>query len=121
MRGDKLAISNFNDVMQTIGELSGEQVATAGVPTVITADAILNEDYPRIDVDCTGGNIILTLTEAQKMVDFTWTIRRIDTSSDYTCTIVGETGELINGQASWALYHYETVSIHTQLSSYDLK
>lgn len=72
------------------------------VRSVTETDTVLQTDR-KVYVDATGGDVVITLPPAADVNDFAFLIMKTDATTN-TVTIVGQTGETINGADSKVLY-----------------
>ncbi len=82
--------------------------------TASTSEAAIYE------IDCTGGNVIVTLPAASGAANRGWVLRRIDASAN-TLTVDPNGSETINGQTTWPIVsQYETLDINSNGTSWGI-
>ncbi len=121
MRATKLAFQSQQKMGDQLTKVAVSTTPLSQNPIPISADTLLLNDYARREVDCSGGNVTLTLKDATQVGDWTWIIHRSDSSGN-TLTIEPEIpAQLINGLASWPINPGETFEFHSEQNQYSVK
>jgi hypothetical protein len=120
MKSVKLAFQGLQKFNDQFASISGQQNTSVQIPFQVNSSQTLVGDYPRIEVDCSSNNVVLTLKDATQIGNFTWTIYRSDESA-YQLTVVPETaGQLINGFSEWEIFGKESFVIHAEQDKFTI-
>lgn len=121
MRPDQLAFQAQQEISDQMANLDLDNSQASIVPVIITVDTTLLPDYPKNEVDATAGDVTLTLTDASQINEFAWIIHRVDGSSNRVFVVAEDPAQLINGQTSWEIFPYETLTFSGNLDKYSVQ
>lgn len=107
----------INAIQQDVSESGG----IISSPEDITADTTITNDFPNKRIDASGGDIQITLFDAEQIPNFEWNLQRIDTTNNAVTFIAENPAHFINGLTEWRMYPYETITIKSNTDSYSVK
>lgn len=121
MRGFKLAVQGFAKMTEQINSLAVISGENNSIPSIITADETVWDDYAKREIDASGGDITVTLKDASQINDFSWFFHRTDQTSNQVFITSEDPIQLINGQAIWEIFPNEVIQITSELTQFTAK